>query len=496
MPHKRKMQPQVDLEDYFHHFRMNTIGINHCFQSPYGRKRILYADWTATGRLYRPIERKLLNDAGPFCANTHTDCNVTGSAMNSLYEDARQIIKQHVNSDKHDMLILDGAGTTGVVNKLQRILGLRVPELVKSKLSISEEERPVIFVTHMEHHSNQISWKETIGDVIVLEPAPDGAIDVAQLSRLLEKYNQRKVKIGSFTACSNVTGVMTPYYQLARIMHEHGGICFVDFAAAAPYVEINMHPKSPLEKLDGIFFSPHKFLGGPGSCGVLIFDSRLHTSGPPDKPGGGTVAWSNPWGEYKYLTDMEAREDGGTPGILQTLKAALCIRLKETMGTENIIKREQQLTQILLSELRSIPKLHLLEAGAKERLGIISFDIEHTHYNLIVKILSDRFGIQVRGGCSCAGTYGHYLLEIDQNASKQMTDKIDQGDLSARAGWVRVSLHPTMTVEEVYQIAGAINMTADKIKDWQNDYVYHPRSNSFTHKSHCKQFTKKDFFVM
>jgi selenocysteine lyase/cysteine desulfurase len=191
---------------------------------------------------------------------------------------------------------------------------------------------------------------------------------------------------------------------------------------------------------------------------------------------------------------MEAREDGGTPGILQTLKAALCIRLKETMGTANILKREQQLTQILLTELTKIPKLHILQGDVEERLGIISFEVEDIHYNLIVKILNDRFGIQVRGGCSCAGTYGHYLLDINHTASKKMTDKIDQGDLSERAGWVRVSLHPTMTTEEVYQIAGAIKMTADHIKEWQTDYVYHPRSNSFTHKRESKQFSKKDFF--
>ena len=180
------------------------------------------------------------------------------------------------------------------MNKFQRILGLRIPENLKGNVQIPEKERPVIFITHMEHHSNQTTWLETIGEVVILEPSSTGEIDVPQLEELLQKYRERPLKIGSFTACSNVTGIETPYRQLAKIMHQHGGLCFVDFAASAPYVKIDMHPEDPLERLDAIVFSPHKFLGGPGTSGVLVFDSRLYSNQVPDHPGGGTVLWTNP----------------------------------------------------------------------------------------------------------------------------------------------------------------------------------------------------------
>ena len=304
------------LEEYFQPFRSHVIGLNQEFDSPYGRKKIIYADWTASGRLYQPIEKKISVDFGPFMANTHTESNITSLMMTGLYKQSKKIIKEHVNADKHDVVILDGFGMTSVVNKLQRILGLRVPEIWRNHLQLPERERPVIFITYMEHHSNQTSWLETLGEVILVNPDREGRVDLNHLEQLLHVYKDRQLKIGSFTACSNVTGIQTPYHKLAKLMHQHGGLCFVDFAASAPYVEINMHPEDPLEKLDAIFFSPHKFLGGPGTSGVLVFDSRIYTNKVPDHPGGGTVLWTNPWGEHKYFDDIEMREDGGTPGIL------------------------------------------------------------------------------------------------------------------------------------------------------------------------------------
>ncbi|WP_081413259.1 aminotransferase class V-fold PLP-dependent enzyme [Aneurinibacillus terranovensis] len=474
-------------------FRKNIIGAEQTFISPFGRKPVIYADWTATGRLYRPIESKIIDDFGPFIANTHTESNITGTIMTLAYKQAQAIIKNHVDADEHDVIIMDGSGMTAVVNKLQRILGLRLPETLRNKVKVTEEERPVIFVTHMEHHSNHTSWLETIGDVVIMAPRSNGTVNVQQLEQLLHKYNHRKLKIGSFTACSNVTGIQTPYHELARKMHEHGGICFVDFSASAPYVDINMHPASPLEKLDGIFFSPHKFLGGPGSSGVLIFDSRLYSNQVPDKPGGGTVTWTNPWGYHHYFPDIEVREDGGTPGILQGIKSALCIKLKEQMGTDNMVRREKGMVEVLLTKLNKIPRLHVLAGHITERLGIISFIVEDVHYNLIVKLLNDRFGIQVRGGCSCAGTYGHYLLNIDQTTSKKITDKIDQGDFSTKPGWVRFSIHPTMTNREIDTFLQAMRFITENIADLKNDYVYDPETNDYYYIRH-KRFDMEGAF--
>jgi len=483
-----------ELESYFNKFRAHTIGIHQYFDSPYGRKRIIYADWTASGRLYKPIEDKLTNDIGPFVANTHTESNLTSTKMTMAYKEAKEIIKRHVNADEKDVIVMDGAGMTGAVNKLQRLLGLRLPEAAKQSIHLKEEEKPVIFITHMEHHSNMLSWMETIGDVVPVRPTSQGDVDVDHLLELLRQFRKRKRKIGAFTACSNVTGIETPYHLLAKLMHEHGGICFIDFAASAPYVSINMHPKDPLEKLDGIFFSPHKFLGGPGSAGVLIFDSRLCRNQAPDHPGGGTVLWTNPWGEYKYIPDIETREDGGTPPILQTIKAALAIKLKEQMGVERIRKREQEMADILLTHLSEIPNVHILEGQRKDRLGIISLLIEGMHYNLAVKLLNDLYGIQARGGCSCAGPYGHYLLQIDPDTSKKITNQIEKGHLYHKPGWIRISLHPIMTNEEIYQIIHAVRSIATAKETWEKDYVYDETKNEFYHRN--TQVSVRQFFVI
>ncbi len=469
----------TELEEYFEQFRKKTLGYNKSFLSPYGNKTIVYADWIASGRLYEPIEKKMYKVFGPLVGNTHSESSETGTSMTLSYHHAHDIIKKHVNASKDDVIITAGSGMTAMINKFQRILGLKVAEQLKDYLKLPEELKPLVLVTHMEHHSNHTSWLETIADVRVIEPDINGLVDLNSLRRLLEKYQNRKLKIGAFTACSNVTGIETPYHKMAEIMHKNDGFCFVDFACSAPYVDINMHPENPFEKLDAISFSPHKFLGGPGTPGVLIFDSKLYKNRVPDNPGGGTVDWTNPWGQYKFIANIEAREDGGTPAFLQTIKAALCINLKEKMGTDKIREREAQLVKIAMNGLREIPGIHLLADNVDHRLGAISFYVEDVHYNLMVKILNDRFGIQVRGGCSCAGTYGHYLLHVDPSRSKHITDKIDHGDLSEKPGWVRMSIHPTMTNEELYFVIDAIGAVVKNIKEWEKDYIYNPAKNEF-----------------
>ncbi|MGJ7912708.1 aminotransferase class V-fold PLP-dependent enzyme [Neobacillus sp. LXY-1] len=468
-----------DLETYFKTFRSHVIGMNQEYITPYGKKKIIYADWTASGRLYRPIEQKISEVFGPFMANTHTESNVTSLMMTGMYQQAKNIIKDHVNAHPTDVVLFDGFGMTSVMNKFQRILGFKLHEKYKDKCTVPVTERPIVFITHMEHHSNQTSWCESMVDVEMIQADQNGLVDLNHLKNLLEQYQDRTIKIGSFTACSNVTGIQTPYHQLAKIMHQHGGVCFIDFAASAPYININMHPKDPLEKLDAIVFSPHKFLGGPGTSGVLVFDSKLYGNKVPDHPGGGTVTWTNPWGEHHYYPNIEIREDGGTPGILQAIRTALCIQLKEQMGIENIVKREKQQISILLPMLKTIPGLHLLEENQTKRLGIVSFYVDNIHYNLIVRLLNDRFGFQVRGGCSCAGTYGHYLFHIDKNKSKQITDQIDQGDFSTKPGWVRFSLHPIMTNEEILLFVQAIKEIVENIEEWKKDYRYDAKSNDY-----------------
>ncbi|MEN8248600.1 MAG: aminotransferase class V-fold PLP-dependent enzyme [Bacteroidota bacterium] len=469
------------LEEYFKQYRENIIGIDKTFESPYGEKNIIYADWTASGRLYGPIEDKLRKDFYPLVANTHTETNITGSSMTLAYHNALHIIKKHVNAGPMDLIISTNSGMTGVVNKFQRILGLKVYEKHRKYIDLPIEERPLVFITHMEHHSNQTTWLETIADVEIINPDENGQVDLNHFKKLLEQYQYRKVKYAAVTACSNVTGMITPYYEMAELIHAAGGQIFVDFACSAPYVDVNMHPEKEEQKLDAIYFSPHKFLGGPGSSGVLIFCKSLYDNTIPDNPGGGTVDWTNPWGKHKYLDDIEMREDGGTPSFLQTIKSALCVKLKEEIGTDNILKREHEQMDILWNGLKAIPNLKILAERQSDRLGIISFYIESLHYNLGVRLLNDRFGIQVRGGCSCAGTYGHYLLHVDHETSDKITIAITQGDLSAKPGWIRMSVHPAMTNEEVQFLLDSVKELAEKHEEWGKDYEYSSQTNEYAY---------------
>lgn len=487
-----------ELELYFQKFRENIVGIDQTFVSPYGEKKIIYTDWTASGRLYKPIEQKLLNDFGPFVANTHTETTVSGTAMTQAYHKAKHIIKEHVNSNTDDVLIVSGNGMTGVINKFQRILGLKVPENLRQYTEIPDEIRPVVFVSHMEHHSNQTSWLETMAKVEVIPPGDDGLFSLSNLEKLLDKYKDCTLKIASVIAGSNVTGIQTPYHDIAKLMHQNGGVCFVDFACSGPYVNINMHPEDEEQSLDAIFFSPHKFLGGPGTSGVLIFNKKLYKNMIPDCPGGGTVSWTNPWGEHKYIEDIEEREDGGTPGFLQTIKAALSIKLKEQMQVEKILEREHEIVNYIFRRLKPIDNLHILAGQHEDRLGVISLYIDNLHYNLGVKLLNDKFGVQTRGGCSCAGTYGHFLLHVDQKTSKELTDEITIGDLVRKPGWIRLSIHPTTTNQEIEFVCDSIIDLAENHAEWSLDYEYLKCNNEFIHKTQvgtpCESADLKGWF--
>lgn len=493
---------------YFQRFRREIIGINAEIETPYGKHRMVYADWTASGRAFAPIEKRIQEEIMPMMANTHTETTTTGKAMTLAYEEAKKIIKHHVGANKDDLLLFAGSGMTGAVNKLQRLLGLRMPERIldfvkkdrlqnfekgldetvkihdffNKYLDIDLQQKPIIFVSQMEHHSNQTSWLETIGDVEIIPNNATGNIDLDALDELLDQYADRPNKIAAITGCSNVTGIQTPYHAVAQRVHQKGGLCFVDFACSAPYVHIDMHPELAGADLDAIFFSPHKFLGGQGTPGVLIFNKSLYHNIIPDQPGGGTVTYTNPWKYHEYIADIEQREDGGTPPFLQGIKAALAIRLKEEMGVENLLKREEALVKILFERLTKIPGLRILEAETTHRLGVVSFVLAQTHFNLVVQMLNDRFGIQTRGGCACAGTYGHSLLQLDALHSYAILEEMHQGDLSCKPGWIRLSVHPVMTDAEIHFVADAIEQVAQHYAAWKQDYVYNKQKNDYRHR--------------
>jgi selenocysteine lyase/cysteine desulfurase len=487
---------QSTLQRFFSSFRRNIIGYHKVFDSPFGKKEIVYADWTASGKAYKPIEAYIQKEIMPFLANTHTETTITGTLMSKAYEEAKVIVKEHVHANNDDVLIFCGSGMTSAVNKLQRILGMRIPERItdyvkrescenkdlNKPLQIDEVLRPVVFVTQMEHHSNQLSWLETIATVEIIKCDEGGNVDVKHFRNLLEQFKHRKNKIAAVTACSNVTGIQTPYHEIAKLIHEYGGLCFVDFACSAPYVHINMHPAEQGTHLDAIYFSPHKFLGGPGTPGILIFNKKIYTNAIPDQPGGGTVVYSNPWKFHEYVTNTEQREDGGTPPFLQAIKAAMCIRLKEKMGVENMLKREEEILKVIFERFSKIKNIEVLEGRIKTRLGVIAFIVKGAHHNLIVKMLNDRFGIQTRGGCSCAGTYGHMLLNVSKARSYEILRSIRLGDLLCKPGWIRLSVHPTMTNAEIDLIMNAIELTATHFHEWMKDYVYDAACNEYSFK--------------
>jgi selenocysteine lyase/cysteine desulfurase len=507
LPHNQNKQymqvhPTTSLEHFFSAFARNIIGDRQVFDSPFGKKEIIYADWTATGRAYRPIEEYIQKEILPFLANTHTGSTITGQLMSKAYEEAKSIVKAHVNASIDDILIFCGSGMTGAVNKLQRILGWRVPERLgdfcSHRLRIDEELRPVVFVTHMEHHSNQVSWLETIATVEIIRADENGNVDLASFRSVLQQFRHRKTKIAAVTACSNVTGIQTPYHQIAKLIHEYEGLCFVDFSGSAPYTDIDMHPGEKGAQLDAIYFSPHKFLGGGGTPGVLLFDKKVDNNNIPDQPGGGTVVYSNPWKEHEYVKDIEQREDGGTPPFLGAIKVAMCIRLKERMGVENMLKREEEMLPLIFNRFSKMENVVLLEGGNKKRLGVFSFTITGLHYNLAVKMLNDRFGIQTRGGCSCAGTYGHLLLHVDQSRSNAILHSIRSGDLHCKPGWIRMSVHPTMTDTEIAYMMDAIESTAFHYPQWEQEYSYDPGSNEYAFKGSksAEQDTVEDWFTL
>ncbi len=481
------------LEKHFAEFRKNIVGINAVIETPYGNKPLIYADWIASGRLYGPIEKHISDVIGPMVGNTHSESSTTGRAMTKAYHMAHKVIKEHVNAGRDDVIITAGFGMTAVVNKLQRMMGIRVPERSQDfsrglpsrrEEGTCDDDCPVVFVTHMEHHSNHISWLETIADVIMIPPGENNLVDTTLFEAEVLKYPDRKLKIGAFTAASNVSGIFPDYRELARIMHRNGGLAFVDYAASAPYVDIDMHPAGDTYgSLDAVYFSPHKFLGGPGSSGVVVFNKALYNNLVPDHPGGGTVNWTNRWNERSYVTDIEAREDGGTPGFLQAIRAALSIRLKDEMGVANIAARERELMDTALKRMRTIEGVHILADGDEDRIGVISFYTEGIHHNLMVKLLNDHYGIQVRGGCSCAGTYGHYLLDVTRPRSSTLIKEIEHGNLTHKPGWVRMSLHPTMTDSELETVLNAIEEVMTHGKEWAADYRFDSVSGEFFHKS-------------
>ncbi|MCP3960986.1 MAG: aminotransferase class V-fold PLP-dependent enzyme [bacterium] len=429
--------------------RDSLVGEDRAIDGPFGLRRVTYADYTASGHSLTFIEDFIRDEVLPLYANTHTETSGTGLQTTRFREDARKIVKQAVGGSDDDVVIFCGSGATGAIHKLIDILNLRVPADLDARYRLTEripqEERPVVFIGPYEHHSNELPWRESIADVVVIDEDANGRIDLEHLERELERYGKRPLLIGSFSAASNVTGIESDADTVAAILHRHGALSFWDYAAAAPYVKIEMSPAGDsLASKDAVFLSPHKFVGGPGTPGVLVAKKSLFSNQVPAVPGGGTVAYVNTE-EHRYLESPEHREEGGTPAIVESIRAGLVLQLKESVGSEVIQHREHDFIQRAIESWSGNQNLEILGHQEAPRLSIVSFVVRHgngyLHHNFVVALLNDLFGIQTRGGCSCAGPYGHRLLGIDLTTSREFEREILLGCEGIKPGWVRVNFN-------------------------------------------------------
>jgi len=484
--------------DLVEQIRGSVLGADTAVATPFGLRRVTYADYTASGRSLEFVEDFIRRHVLPLYANTHTEASGTGRQTTRFREDARAIIRSCVGATVAEhAVIFAGSGSTGAIDRLVSILGIRIPAELNDRFDlgahIPASQRPVVFVGPYEHHSNELPWRESIADVVEIVEDSDGHIDLTDLEAKLVQYAERPLKIGSFSAASNVTGIISDTSAISRLLHSHQALSFWDFAAAAPYVAIEMRSPSTDgdDYKDAVFLSPHKFIGGPGTPGVLVARLDLLHNRVPSVPGGGTVSYVNP-DHHHYLADPEHREEGGTPAIVESIRAGLVFKLKEAVGVDRIRRLEHSFIRRAIESWSENPFVRILGNPEADRLSIVSFVVrapEHLgigrflHHNFVVAVLNDVFGIQARGGCSCAGPYGHRLLGIDLATSQRFEHEISEGCEVIKPGWVRINFNYFISEEEFSYLVDAVHLMANEGWRLLPDYEFDVATSVWRHRS-------------
>lgn len=484
------LAPSEDPDRLLATIRRSIIGRDAVFDGPYGPKRVVYADHTASGRPVSFIEDYLRAEVLPWYANVHTESSTTGAQTMRFRDEARCVIADAVGACEDHAVIFCGTGATGAIDRLVTILGLRShsgPFGVCTRPPA--DERPVVFVGPYEHHSNELAWRESLADVIEIGEDADGHIDLDDLDRQLAAHAHRPLRIGSFSAASNVTGILTDIDAVSQLLHRHGALAFFDHAAAAPYRDIDMGRADDPDGryVDAVYLSPHKLVGGPGSPGVLVVRRALVTNATPAVPGGGTVSFVNAQG-HRYYDDPEVREEGGTPDIIGSIRAALAFQLKAAVGTEAINRLERSFVRRAIAAWRRIPAIELLGNADVERLAIVSMvlrtpDGQVLHHGFVAALLNDLLGIQTRAGCSCAGPYGHRLLHIDLDRSRRFEAAILAGNEGVKPGWVRLNLHYLLDEDELGYLIDGVRLVAEHGWRLLPDYVFDPVTGRWLHRT-------------
>jgi selenocysteine lyase/cysteine desulfurase len=498
-PHETEERSLQATDRLVSAIRGSIIGGDEIIDGPFGPRPVVYADYTASGRSLRFIEDYIQDIVLPLYANTHTEASGTGLQTTRFREEARSIVASCVGATDEHAVLFCGSGATGAIDKLVGVLGLRIPSSLDDRWDLSaripEHNRPVVFIGPYEHHSNELPWRESIADVVIIDEDVDGHISLDHLERELTRHARRSVKIGSFSAASNVTGIVTDADAVSTMLHRHGALAFWDFAAAAPYVGIEMGGIStdapdadpPLAYKDAIFISPHKMIGGPGTPGVLVARRALFANRVPDVPGGGSVTYVNTT-EHDYHHEVEHREEAGTPAIVESIRAGLVFQLKQAVGVDAIERREHDFVSRAIDSWGADSKILVLGNHEAERLSIVSFVIRYgregryLHHNFVVALLNDLFGIQSRGGCSCAGPYGHRLLGIDIDRSHEFQREINRGCEGIKPGWVRVNFNYFIDEETFRYIVDAVHIIAEHGAALMPEYRFEPDTGLWHHR--------------